>query len=104
MVKMCERCVACVRACVRAAVLPFAAAHHHPPFPPSDLAPQSINALMRRSLDMIIGCFEAEDVTSVIALENMLESSRLTHQFLSEDFTIDPFDDMLQGQQRAGWG
>ena len=46
---------------------------------------------------MIIGSFEAEDVTSVIALENMLESSRLTHQFLSEDFTIDPFEDMLQG-------
>lgn len=48
---------------------------------------------------MIIGSFEAEDVTSVIALEDMLASSRLMHSFLAEQFDIDPFDHILAGTQ-----
>lgn len=58
--------------------------------------------LIRRSLDMTIGSFEAEDITSVIAVEEALETTRLAHKFLSEHFELDPFEHILNGECEDG--
>lgn len=59
------------------------------------LITQSVNTLMRTTIDMIIGLFESEDITSVLSLEFMLENSRLTHSMLKKYLEIDPFEHML---------
>lgn len=65
------------------------------------LVTESINAIMRKTLDSVISQFEAEDITHVVVLEAMLESSRKTHALLSEHLTLDPFDAMLSERNQS---
>lgn len=58
---------------------------------------QTINSLLRASLDHAIALFEAEDITTVIALEDMILITQETHALLAQHLELDPFAQMVAG-------
>ncbi|EGD74766.1 hypothetical protein PTSG_07003 [Salpingoeca rosetta] len=64
----------------------------------NNLIEQGLDALMKRSIGMAIQVFEAEDIRSIVAFERALEIERLAHKFMSEHFSLTPFEDMLEEQ------
>ncbi|EGG14585.1 component of SCAR regulatory complex [Cavenderia fasciculata] len=59
------------------------------------LLAQRQNNFVRQNIDYAISRYEASDLTSVIELETQLNSIRLTYKLLSEFFTLDPFESMM---------
>ncbi|KJE88550.1 cytoplasmic FMR1-interacting protein 1 [Capsaspora owczarzaki ATCC 30864] len=63
----------------------------------SQLMAQRMNRLLRSSIEMAIGRFEAHEFgTGIMELEGLLDNARLTHNLLSEFLPLDPFEDMLR--------
>ncbi|XP_072268911.1 cytoplasmic FMR1-interacting protein 1 isoform X3 [Pyxicephalus adspersus] len=60
------------------------------------LITQRITAAMYKSLELAIGRFESEDLTSIVELEGLIEINRLTHKLLSKYLTLDSFDAMFR--------
>ncbi|KAM3934209.1 cytoplasmic FMR1-interacting protein 1 isoform 3-T3 [Leptodactylus fuscus] len=60
------------------------------------LITQRITAAMYKSLELAIGRFESEDLTSIVELEGLLEVNRMTHKLLSKYLTLDSFDAMFR--------
>ncbi|KAG8586722.1 hypothetical protein GDO81_005460 [Engystomops pustulosus] len=60
------------------------------------LITQRITAAMYKSLELAIGRFESEDITSIVELEGLLEVNRMTHKLLSKYLTLDSFDAMFR--------
>lgn len=62
---------------------------------------QTINSIMRSSLDQLLSLFDSEDLTHVLAFEEALANCRLTHKLLCERLDLDRFQEMLQGESQA---
>ncbi|XP_073397562.1 cytoplasmic FMR1-interacting protein 1 isoform X3 [Dendrobates tinctorius] len=60
------------------------------------LITQRITAAMYKSLELAIGRFESEDITSIVELEGLIEVNRMTHKLLSKYLTLDSFDAMFR--------
>lgn len=60
------------------------------------LITQRVSAAMYKSLELAIGRFESEDLTSVVELDGLLEINRMTHKLLSRYLTLDSFDAMFR--------
>lgn len=61
----------------------------------SRLLCQRLNVELRNSIDYAIRKLESRDLAHIIIFEDLLENNRLTHQLLSEQLKLDPFDEML---------
>ncbi|XP_070088088.1 cytoplasmic FMR1-interacting protein 1 isoform X2 [Equus caballus] len=60
------------------------------------LITQRISAAICKSLELAIGRFESEDLTSLVELDGLLEINRMTHKLLSRYLTLDGFDAMFR--------
>ncbi|XP_035170928.1 cytoplasmic FMR1-interacting protein 1 isoform X4 [Oxyura jamaicensis] len=60
------------------------------------LITQRISAAMYRSMELAIGRFESEDLTSIVELDGLIEINKLTHKLLSRYMTLDSFDAMFR--------
>lgn len=60
------------------------------------LITQRVSVAMYKSLELAIGRFESEDLTSIVELDGLLEINRMTHQLLSKYLTLDSFDAMFR--------
>uniref|UniRef100_A0A8C5P959 Cytoplasmic FMR1-interacting protein n=1 Tax=Leptobrachium leishanense TaxID=445787 RepID=A0A8C5P959_9ANUR len=60
------------------------------------LITQRITAAMYKSLELAIGRFESEDLTSVVEIDGLIEVNRMTHKLLSKYLTLDSFDAMFR--------
>ncbi|XP_075056193.1 cytoplasmic FMR1-interacting protein 1 isoform X3 [Mixophyes fleayi] len=60
------------------------------------LITQRITAAMYKSLELAIGRFESEDLTSIVELDGLIEINRLTHKLLGKYLTLDSFDAMFR--------
>ncbi|XP_006898657.1 PREDICTED: cytoplasmic FMR1-interacting protein 1 [Elephantulus edwardii] len=60
------------------------------------LITQRVSAAMYKSLELAIGRFESEDLTSIVELDSLLEINRMTHKLLSKYLTLDSFDAMFR--------
>nr|XP_023395464.1 cytoplasmic FMR1-interacting protein 1 [Loxodonta africana] len=60
------------------------------------LITQRVSAAMCKSLELAIGRFESEDLTSIVELDGLLEINRMTHKLLSKYLTLDSFDAMFR--------
>uniref|UniRef100_G1DGF7 Cytoplasmic FMR1-interacting protein n=1 Tax=Capra hircus TaxID=9925 RepID=G1DGF7_CAPHI len=60
------------------------------------LITQRASAAMYKSLELAIGRFESEDLTSIVELDGLLEINRMTHKLLSKFLTLDSFDAMFR--------
>lgn len=60
------------------------------------LITQRVSAAMYKSLELAIGRFESEDLTSIVELDGLLEINRMTHKLLSKYLTLDSFDAMFR--------
>ncbi|KFO19736.1 Cytoplasmic FMR1-interacting protein 1 [Fukomys damarensis] len=60
------------------------------------LITQRVSAAMYKSLELAIGRFESEDLTSIVELDGLLEINRMTHKLLSRYLTLDSFDAMFR--------
>ncbi|MEJ1270752.1 hypothetical protein NN561_001580 [Cricetulus griseus] len=60
------------------------------------LITQRVSAAMYKSLELAIGRFESEDLTSVVELDGLLEINRMTHKLMSKYLTLDSFDAMFR--------
>ena len=56
---------------------------------------QMINENLKKSIDTAICKFEASDLTSVIELEKLLQTAKMTHELFSKHIQLDAFDDIL---------
>jgi len=56
---------------------------------------QRMNTYIRQNIDFAISRFEASDITSIMELETLLNTVRLTHTLLSEYLQLDPWDSIL---------
>ncbi|XP_058150782.1 cytoplasmic FMR1-interacting protein 1 isoform X1 [Dasypus novemcinctus] len=60
------------------------------------LITQRVSAAMYKSLELAIGRFESEDLTSIVELDGLLEINRMTHSLLGRYLTLDSFDAMFR--------
>uniref|UniRef100_A0A2K5IWN9 Cytoplasmic FMR1-interacting protein n=1 Tax=Colobus angolensis palliatus TaxID=336983 RepID=A0A2K5IWN9_COLAP len=60
------------------------------------LITQRVSAAVCKSLELAIGRFESEDLTSIVELDGLLEINRMTHKLLSRYLTLDSFDAMFR--------
>ncbi|XP_053514793.1 LOW QUALITY PROTEIN: cytoplasmic FMR1-interacting protein 1 [Artibeus jamaicensis] len=60
------------------------------------LITQRVSVAMYKSLELAIGRFESEDLTSIVELDGLLEINRMTHKLLSRYLTLDSFDAMFR--------
>uniref|UniRef100_G1KML3 Cytoplasmic FMR1-interacting protein n=1 Tax=Anolis carolinensis TaxID=28377 RepID=G1KML3_ANOCA len=60
------------------------------------LITQRISAAMYKSLELSIGRFESEDLTSIVELDGLVEINKMTHKLLSRYMTLDSFDAMFR--------
>uniref|UniRef100_A0A9L0J992 Cytoplasmic FMR1 interacting protein 1 n=1 Tax=Equus asinus TaxID=9793 RepID=A0A9L0J992_EQUAS len=60
------------------------------------LITQHISAAICKSLELAIGRFESENLTSLVELDGLLEINRMTHKLLSRYLTLDSFDAMFR--------
>uniref|UniRef100_A0AAX7VCH7 Cytoplasmic FMR1-interacting protein n=1 Tax=Astatotilapia calliptera TaxID=8154 RepID=A0AAX7VCH7_ASTCA len=60
------------------------------------LITQRVSAALYKSMELAIGRFESEDLTSIMELEGLLEVNRMTHKLLSKFLTLDSFDAMFR--------
>ncbi|XP_077783691.1 cytoplasmic FMR1-interacting protein 1 isoform X3 [Podarcis muralis] len=60
------------------------------------LITQRISAAMYKSMELAIGRFESEDLTSIVELDGLVEINKLTHKLLSRYMTLDSFDAMFR--------
>ncbi|XP_060158585.1 cytoplasmic FMR1-interacting protein 1 isoform X2 [Globicephala melas] len=60
------------------------------------LITQRVSTAMYKSLELAIGRFESEDLTSIVELDGLLEINRMTHRLLSRYLTLDSFDAMFR--------
>ncbi|XP_054128225.1 cytoplasmic FMR1-interacting protein 1 isoform X3 [Melozone crissalis] len=60
------------------------------------LITQRISAAMYRSMELAIGRFESEDLTSIVELDGLVEINKMTHKLLSRYMTLDSFDAMFR--------
>ncbi|KAM9021263.1 cytoplasmic FMR1-interacting protein 1 isoform 4-T4 [Guaruba guarouba] len=60
------------------------------------LITQRISAAMYRSMELAIGRFESEDLTSIVELDGLIEINKMTHKLLSRYMTLDSFDAMFR--------
>ncbi|XP_050652073.1 cytoplasmic FMR1-interacting protein 1 isoform X1 [Macaca thibetana thibetana] len=60
------------------------------------LITQRVSAAVSKSLELAIGRFESEDLTSIVELDGLLEINRMTHKLLSRYLTLDSFDAMFR--------
>nr|XP_028706439.1 cytoplasmic FMR1-interacting protein 1 isoform X4 [Macaca mulatta] len=60
------------------------------------LITQRVSAAVYKSLELAIGRFESEDLTSIVELDGLLEINRMTHKLLSRYLTLDSFDAMFR--------
>ncbi|XP_020652447.1 cytoplasmic FMR1-interacting protein 1 isoform X3 [Pogona vitticeps] len=60
------------------------------------LITQRISAAMYKSLELAIGRFESEDLTSIVELDGLVEINKMTHKLLSKYMTLDSFDAMFR--------
>ncbi|KAM9585946.1 LOW QUALITY PROTEIN: cytoplasmic FMR1-interacting protein 1 [Trichechus inunguis] len=60
------------------------------------LITQRVSAAVYKSLELAIGRFESEDLTSIVELDGLLEINRMTHKLLSKYLTLDSFDAMFR--------
>ncbi|XP_019384017.1 PREDICTED: cytoplasmic FMR1-interacting protein 1 [Crocodylus porosus] len=60
------------------------------------LITQRISAAMYKSLELAIGRFESEDLTSIVELDGLIEINKMTHKLLSRYMTLDSFDAMFR--------
>ncbi|XP_042312237.1 cytoplasmic FMR1-interacting protein 1 isoform X3 [Sceloporus undulatus] len=60
------------------------------------LITQRISAAMYKSLELAIGRFESEDLTSIVELDGLVEINKMTHKLLSRYMTLDSFDAMFR--------
>ncbi|NXC17566.1 CYFP1 protein, partial [Corythaeola cristata] len=60
------------------------------------LITQRISAAMYRSMELAIGRFESEDLTSIVELDGLIEVNKMTHKLLSRYMTLDSFDAMFR--------
>ena len=56
------------------------------------LVAQRMNNFLRKNIDIAISHFEANDITCIIGLRNLLRCAKKTYDLLSEDFTLDPWE------------
>ncbi|KAJ3322394.1 Cytoplasmic FMR1-interacting protein 2 [Boothiomyces sp. JEL0866] len=62
----------------------------------SKILSQMMDQYLRHSIDTAISRLEASDLTYMLEFECLLESSRLTHQLLSEYLDLEPFEELLK--------
>ncbi|KAM5207759.1 LOW QUALITY PROTEIN: cytoplasmic FMR1-interacting protein 1 [Hipposideros larvatus] len=60
------------------------------------LITQRVSVAVYKSLELAIGRFESEDLTSIVELDGLLEINRMTHRLLSRYLTLDSFDAMFR--------
>uniref|UniRef100_A0A668RW21 Cytoplasmic FMR1 interacting protein 1 n=1 Tax=Oreochromis aureus TaxID=47969 RepID=A0A668RW21_OREAU len=60
------------------------------------LITQRVSAALYKSMELAIGRFESEDLTSIMELEGLLEVNRMAHKLLSKFLTLDSFDAMFR--------
>ncbi|KAK1327905.1 hypothetical protein QTO34_012814 [Cnephaeus nilssonii] len=60
------------------------------------LITQRVSVAMYKSLELAIGRFESEDLTSIVELDGLLGINRMTHQLLSRYLSLDSFDAMFR--------
>eukprot|EP01091_Cochliopodium_minus_P018721 TRINITY_DN766_c0_g1_i1.p1 TRINITY_DN766_c0_g1~~TRINITY_DN766_c0_g1_i1.p1 ORF type:complete len:1390 (-),score=504.69 TRINITY_DN766_c0_g1_i1:45-4214(-) len=56
------------------------------------LIAQRMNNQLRKNIDIAISHFEANDITSIVGLHNLIKCTRKTYELLSRDFTLDPWE------------
>lgn len=57
---------------------------------------QIMNQYLRTSIDVAISRYEASDLTYIMELESLLETSRNTHKLLSKHLELENFSDILK--------
>lgn len=65
------------------------------------LITQRMNKLVRDNIDALFEHFENQDLCSIIELLQLLDILKFTHQLLSADLQLDPFDLMLNEMQES---
>lgn len=60
------------------------------------LITQRISAAVYKSMELAIGRFESEDLTSIVELDGLVEINKMTHKLLSRFMTLDSFDAMFR--------
>uniref|UniRef100_A0A8C6XXQ0 Uncharacterized protein n=1 Tax=Naja naja TaxID=35670 RepID=A0A8C6XXQ0_NAJNA len=60
------------------------------------LITQRISAAVYKSMELAIGRFESEDLTSIVELDGLVEINKMTHKLLSRYMTLDSFDAMFR--------
>lgn len=61
----------------------------------NNLISQRQNTYIRQNLEYAISRFEASDLTCLVELEHQLLNIQLTYKLMSEHFTLDPWEHML---------
>lgn len=64
------------------------------------LIAQRIQLQMLKNLELAISRFEEGGLTDIIELEGLLSVNRYTYKLLSENLTLDPFDNLLKEADR----
>eukprot|EP00040_Diaphanoeca_grandis_P031270 m.186745 g.186745 ORF g.186745 m.186745 type:complete len:1253 (-) comp32277_c0_seq1:190-3948(-) len=62
----------------------------------SRLLCQRLNVQLRQAIDFALRKLESRDLGHIHAFEDLLENNRVTHALLSEQLSLDPFDEMVQ--------
>ncbi|MCO5571458.1 hypothetical protein L7F22_025198 [Adiantum nelumboides] len=57
---------------------------------------QRMNKIFRENLDYLLERFESHDICSVVELQQLIDVLRLTHHFVANFLTLDPFKMMLE--------
>jgi cytoplasmic FMR1 interacting protein len=63
---------------------------------------QIVGQYLRISIDTAISRFEASEVTYVLQLESLIETSRMTHKLLSKLLELENFDDLVKEVNQQG--
>jgi len=61
----------------------------------SNIISENMSKYMKNSLDQIIAKFEQSDLTGVIDLDLMLQSSKIAYEFMGKHLTLEPFESLL---------
>lgn len=61
----------------------------------SKIISENMSKSMKNSLDQIIAKFEQSDLTNIIDLDLMLQSSKCAYDFMGKHLTLEPFESLL---------
>ena len=61
----------------------------------NNLVSQRVNTQLKRNLDFAVSKYEADDLSAILDLDTMLDNLRMMHALLSDDLSVDGFEELV---------